>query len=305
MNPAFTRTGTILIAIVLGVLLPQMHVFVWLVRWLIIGQLFLVFLQTRMSRSSLRRSHFILLAVNVAMGFAAWQLGRLVGGWDVGQAAFFGGITPTASAAPVIMSFLHGRVEYVIASFVLTNVVIAALMPLLLPLVLGRPTPEAFGQVSGSIGLIVFGPMIAAQLLRLAWPGSVAWPPRLRNVSFGCWATMMFLVTANASDFIRHESTSSHHQVLLIAVVTAGVSALNFALGWLIGGKEFHREASQSLGQKNSAFTVYLALTYTSPLVALGPTFYVIWHNVWNSWQLYRVDYHGPAAPALPAERSD
>ena len=196
----------------------------WLVRWLIIGQLFLVFLQTRMSRSSLRRSHFILLAVNVAMGFAAWQLGKLVGGRDVGQAAFFGGITPTASAAPVIMSFLHGRVEYVIASFVLTNVVIAALMPLLLPLVLGRPTPEAFGQVSGSIGFIVFGPMIAAQLLRLAWPGSVAWPPRLRNVSFGCWATMMFLVTANASDFIRHESTSSHHQVLLIAVVTAGVS---------------------------------------------------------------------------------
>lgn len=306
VNPAFTRTGAILTAIVLGALLPQLHGFIWLVRWLIIGQLFLVFLQTRMSRSSLRRSHFVLLAVNIAMGFIAWQLGKWVGGPEVGLAAFFGGITPTASAAPVIMSFLGGRVDYVIASFVLTNVVVAALMPLLLPLVLGRPTPEAFAQVSGSIGLVIFVPMAAAQLLRLAWPGSVAWPPRLRNVSFGCWVLMMFLVTSNASDFIRHGSDASHHQVFLIAAVTAFVSASNFALGWIIGGKEFHREASQSLGQKNSAFTVYLALTYASPLVALGPTFYVIWHNIWNSWQLYRVDRRQPTAPqnSLPQKNS-
>jgi BASS family bile acid:Na+ symporter len=305
LNPAFTRTGAILIAIVLGALLPQAHVFIWLVRWLIMGQLFLVFLQTRMSRSSLRRSHFILLGVNIAMGFFAWQLGKWVGGKDVALAAFFGGITPTASAAPVIMSFLHGQVEYVVASFVLTNVVIAVLMPVLLPLVLGRPTPEAFAQVSGSVGLVVFAPMIAAQLLRLVWPGVTVWPPRLRNVSFGAWVMMMFLVTANASDFIRHQSDVAHHQVLQIAALTAFVSVLNFALGWFIGGKEFHREASQSLGQKNTVFTVYLALMYASPLVALGPTFYVIWHNIWNSWQLYRVDYRGPAAPALSAQRSD
>ena len=52
--------------------------------------------------------------------------------------------------------------------------------------------------------------------------------------------------------------------------------------------KEFPREASQALGQKNTAFTIYLALTYASPLVALGPSCYVIWHNLWNSWQLHR-----------------
>ncbi|HWA08578.1 MAG TPA: hypothetical protein VG838_03840 [Opitutaceae bacterium] len=302
MNPAFTRTGAILAAITLGALLPQLHPFVWLVRWLIVSQLFLVFLQTRISRSSLRRSHFVLLAVNIAMGFVAWRLGALAGGREIALAAFFGGITPTASAAPVIMSFLHGRVDYVVASFVLTNVAMAALMPVLLPLVLGHPTPEAFAQVSGSVGLVVFAPMAAAWLVRLAWPRAVEWPPRLRNVSFGFWVAMMFLVTANASDFIRHQSNAGHGDVLRVAAVTAVVSALNFALGWIIGGREFRREASQSLGQKNTVFTVYLALTYASPLVALGPTFYVIWHNVWNSWQLYRADYHGPAAPALPAD---
>ena len=300
MNPAFSRTGAILAAITLGALFPQVHVLTWIVRWLIVGQLFLVFLQTRMSRSSLRRSHFGLLAVNIAMGFVAWWIGGLIGGRDVALAAFFAGITPTASAAPVIMSFLHGRVEYVVAAFLLTNVVIAALLPVLLPVVLGHPTPEAFAQVSGSVGLIVFAPMAAARLVRFAYPRAVEWPPRLRNASFGCWVLMMFLVTGNASDFIRKESGAAHHTLLVIAGVTAVVSALNFSLGWLIGGKEFHREASQSLGQKNTILTLYLALTYASPLAALGPTFYVIWHNVWNSWQLHRAAYRGPAAPAMP-----
>ena len=72
-----------------------------------------------------------------------------------------------------------------------------------------------------------------------------------------------------------------------IDTISALVCIANFAIGWWIGGREFRREASQALGQKNTTFTIYLALTYASPLVALGPTFYVVWHNLWNSWQLH------------------
>jgi BASS family bile acid:Na+ symporter len=57
----------------------------------------------------------------------------------------------------------------------------------------------------------------------------------------------------------------------------------------VLGGREYPREASQSLGQKNTTLTIYLALAYANPLVALGPTCYVIWHNLWNSWQLHRI----------------
>ncbi len=62
----------------------------------------------------------------------------------------------------------------------------------------------------------------------------------------------------------------------------------------MIGGREFAREASQSLGQKNTSFTIYLALTYANPLVALGPTCYVLWHNLWNSWQLHQSRHQAP-----------
>ncbi|MEG2248861.1 MAG: hypothetical protein RSB88_08120, partial [Akkermansia sp.] len=49
------------------------------------------------------------------------------------------------------------------------------------------------------------------------------------------------------------------------------------------------RECSQSLGQKNTTLTIFLAMIYApSPIAALGPTFYVLWHNLWNAWQLHR-----------------
>jgi BASS family bile acid:Na+ symporter len=253
--------------------------------------LFLVFLQTRISRSALHRSHFVLLGANIALGFTGWALGWIVGGRDVALAAFFCGITPTAIAAPVIMGFLRGRVDYVVAAFLLTNVVIAALLPLILPWLVGRATPQGFVQVLGTMGLVVFTPMLAAWLLRAIYPPAATWPGRLRDVSFGLWVFTLFLVTANASDFLRSQSGLSFVVLAEIVAVSLLVCLASFGLGRLIGGPDFRREASQALGQKNTTFTIYLALTYASPLVALGPTCYVLWHNLWNSWQLHRVTH--------------
>ncbi len=283
------RTAAILLAIVLGILLPQAHAASGLIRWLVMGLLFQVFLQTRMSRDALHRSHFVLLAVNLALGFAGWGVGWLIGGRDVALAAFFCGITPTAIAAPVIIGFLRGRVEYVVASFLLTNVVISALLPLILPWLLNRADVEGFRQVLGTMVQLVFLPMLVARIVRAIHPAASQWPQQWRNYAFGMWVAALFLVTANASDFLHAQASLPHAVIGQIVAASLLVCIASFGLGRLIGGKEFGREASQSLGQKNTTFTIYLALTYASPLVALGPTCYVLWHNLWNSWQLHRV----------------
>lgn len=283
-----SRTLAILSAITLGALIPQAHVASGAIRGIVMTMLFIIFLQIRFGRSTLQARHFVLLGANIAMGFLGWGVGWLVGGRDLGLAAFFAGITPTAIAAPVIVSFLGGNVEFVVAAFLLNNIAIAALLPLLMPLVLGRATPEAFAQMAGSVVFVVFLPMLAAWIVRALYPPAEKWPPKLRNVSFGMWVTAMFLVTANASDFLRTHADTSHVMLAKIALTTLAVCAANFGLGAVIGGPGLRREASQSLGQKNTVFTIYLALAYASPLVALGPTCYVIWHNLWNSWQLHR-----------------
>jgi BASS family bile acid:Na+ symporter len=288
VKPGFLRTAALLLSLLVGALIPQAQSAAWLIRWLIMGMLFLVFLQTRLSRGALHRSHAWLLAVNIAMGFVAWGLGWVMGGREIALAAFFCGITPTATAAPVIVSFLHGRVDYVVAAFLLTNVVIAALLPAMMPLVLGSAAPQHFADIFASVAFVVFGPMAAAWLVRTAYPAASGWPKRLSNVSFGAWVAALFLITARVSDFLHQHADLPRSLLLKIAAISLVVCVANFALGRLIGGKQFAREASQALGQKNTTFTIYLALTFSSPLVAFGPTCYVLWHNLWNSWQLQR-----------------
>jgi BASS family bile acid:Na+ symporter len=288
MKPGLLRTLALFASMVLGALVPQAHAGAWAIRWLVVGMLFLVFLQTRLSRGSLRPSHAILVGANVAMGFAGWGLGWILGGRDVALAAFFAGITPTATAAPVVVSFLKGRVDYVIAAFLATNLLIAALLPALLPLVLGQATPGVFVRVLGSVGLVVFVPLGAAWLLRTVHTQAVDWPQHLRNLSFGMWVLALFLITANAAFFLHSHPGLPSAVLVRIAGATLVVCAADFALGRVIGGRRFPREASQSLGQKNTTLTIYLAMTYATPLIALGPTCYVVWHNLWNSWQLHR-----------------
>jgi BASS family bile acid:Na+ symporter len=290
MRPGFARAAALLLAIGLGSLLPQMHVLSWCIRWLIIAMLFIVFLEVRLWRQALHRSHGILLLANIFIGVAAWSVGWLVGGRDVALAAFFTGISPTATAAPVIVGLLRGRVEFVTTAFLLTNLAIAGLMPFVLPIVLGHATPEAFARISGGVGLVVFLPMMMAWAVRAVRARAAEWPKRLRGVSFGIWVTAILLITADASNFLRTQAGLSHPVLFKIAAVTLLVCAVNFTLGRVIGGQRLTLECSQSLGQKNTAFTIFLALTYGSPLIALGPTFYVIWHNLWNAWQLHQVD---------------
>jgi len=288
MNPGPLRTAALLGGIALGALFPQAHAASWAIRWLVMAMLFFVFLQTRLSRRAIHRSHGILLLANVVIGCGAWAAVRFTGAREIALAAFFAGITPTATAAPVVMSFLRGRVDYVVAAFMVTNLAIAGLFPFLLPFVLGRATPDVFAQVMGSVGFVVFGPMAIAWLLRWVHPPAASWPKSLRNATFGMWVLALFLITANASHFIRAHPELPRISLLQIAVVTGLICAVNFSLGRVIGRQEFSREASQALGQKNTTLTIYLALVYANPLVALGPTCYVIWHNLWNSWQLHQ-----------------
>lgn len=292
MKPGFFRTFALLAALAGGILVPQAHAGLPVVRWIIMGMLFLVFLQTRFSRQSLRRSHAILLVANFAMGGAGFAAGWALGGRNVALAGFFAGITPTAAAAPVITGFLRGRIDYVATAFMLSNLVIAGLLPLILPWALGQPTPDLFSHVVGTVSLIVFAPLLSALLLRRLYPSASAWPKRISAWSFAAWNISLFIITANASQFLRHQTEIPAHVTWTVAGLSAAICAASFALGRWIGGKEFEREASQSLGQKNTSFTIYVAITYANPLVALGPTCYVLWHNLWNSWQLYRHRHH-------------
>lgn len=290
-----SRTAAIVLALLLGALVPAADAWSGALPWLVMVMLFPIFLEFTWSRAAVQPSHGWLLPANLLMAFAGWGLGRLVGGPEVGLAGFFAGLSPTATAATVVMSFLGGEVGYVVVGFMITNLGIAALAPFLLPLVLPAAAPVSAVHVIGNVSLVVFTPFLLARLVRWLAPAAAAWPARVRNASFLLWVTTIFLVSAHASHYLRAQAELPVGPLAGIVLTSAAVCAANFALGAAIGAPRHTREASQTLGQKNTAFTIYLAMAHAGPLAALGPTFYVVFHNLWNSWQLRR--RRTPSAP--------
>jgi BASS family bile acid:Na+ symporter len=226
---------------------------------------------------------------NILVAFTAYWILRPFS-LDLALTAFITGIAPTATAAPVIIGFLQGQVEYVVGAVLVTNVTMSLLLPLVLPLIVGNVVNVSIWQVLKPVLVTMFFPLILARLSRLLPTGTQTVIRRVKSSSFTFWLLALLISSAKASDFLRNDVSASATAVIPIALISLVLCVVNFSLGALLGGEHFRQEASQSLGQKNNAFVIWVALTFINPLVAMGPTFYILYHNIYNSWQIYRFD---------------
>ena len=269
MFKSLIRTFAIVAAFIAGYMMPGLHVYSWTFKWMLIVMLFVTFLGIRFKRMKPERAHWLLVGANLLIALAAWGACRLVfGDGYLAEAAFFVGIMLTA--------------------LLLLNGIICALLPFILPAVVGQGGFEIYLNVAQNISLVMLLPLVLALAARRFYPRAIAWPRKLKDVTFGIWVVILVLIAANASYDISSRDGISERVLEQIGAVSLLVCGINFGLGHLLGGRTRAAECSQALGQKNTTLSIYLALTYASPIAALGPTFYVLWHNLWNAWQLYR-----------------
>jgi BASS family bile acid:Na+ symporter len=282
----YSRTTGLFVAMCAGVFFPGAHLLSFLIPYLVAVMLFLASLDLSIGRNSFRGSVWRVLAANLAIAFLGYFL-LIPVDRNLALVAFLTGVTPTAISAPVIIGFLEGRVEYVVASVLITNLFMAVLLPFILPLVVGTGAEISTAAAFLSVFFVVFVPLGLSR-------GVSYLPGTIRNVigkgkplSFYVWLIALFLVTAKSSHYLQNDLTVSAGTLLAIAAISFVICVVNFSVGALLGGKQYRREASQALGQKNNSFTIWLSLTFINPVVALGPTCYVLYHNAYNSLQLY------------------
>ncbi|MFN2300098.1 MAG: hypothetical protein ACK2UB_14730 [Anaerolineales bacterium] len=289
----YGRTLALILAMAAGLLIPAAEVLSGWLPFLLIGMLFLSFLDIRITRESFHWSMLGILLANLAIPSAVFLLAR---GFDsqLALVGFLTAVAPTATATPVIVSYLDGRVDYILPAVLLTNVGVALILPFLLPLIAGATVHITTAEVLPSVLLVMFVPLGSAFFIRKLLPAVQQRLLPAKVLSFPIWMMMMFIVTAKASAFLRSDTGTPAGLLFGIALLSLISCIANFVVGALLGGRTFHHEASQALGQKNNSFTVWIALTYLHPLAALGPTFYVLYHNIYNGFQLFR---HGRIPP--------
>jgi len=283
----YGRTLALILAMAAGTLCPEAQAASGLLPYLLIGMLFFAFLDISITRESFHGSILAIFFANLAIPFGVFFLLR---GMDpeLALVGFLTAVAPTATATPVIVSYLHGRVDYVLPSVLLTNIGIALILPFALPWVAGATVRITTGEILPPVLLVMFAPLALAFLLRRFLPAVQRFLLPGKALSFPIWLLMLFIVTSKASAFLQTNTGTSVERLVWIALISLATCTVNFALGAWIGGRSFRREASQALGQKNNSFTIWIALAYLHPLVALGPTFYVLYHNLYNGYLLSR-----------------
>lgn len=204
-------------------------------------------------------------------------------------------ICPTATAAAVVTTRLHGNANVVVSYTCLINMAVSLVVPAMVPFLYEGGMPGMSFEVSFLLILakvfpLLMMPLVAAWFVRHLFPRFHAFILRQTNLAFNLWAVSLALAIGVSVKALVH-SEEGFWTMLGIAVASLVCCVVQFVLGRLIGRKYGEPVAgTQSLGQKNTVFAIWMGYTFLDPVTALAGGFYSIWHNVVNSWQLWRVE---------------
>lgn len=260
---------------------------------LLFSMLFLTFLSIGPHDLRLRSWYFILGAIQfVLFAMIAYGVSFLPnnGLRIILESAMLCLLCPTATAAAVVTRKLDGSAADITAYTILINLIIAIAAPALLPI--AHPM-ENMGFVStfmliiGKVFPLLICPLMLAWFIRRFFPRLMAQMMRYRDLPFYLWAVALALAIGVTVKAIVH-STIAPVYLLGIVVVTFMCCIFQFFVGKKIGrhfGQQI--EGGQALGQKNTVFIIWMGYTFLSPVTAMAGGLYSVWHNLYNSWQLY------------------
>ncbi len=284
---------------------------------LIFAMLFLTFCRIEPKDLKPHRWHWWLLLIQggffTGFGMLALWLIRMLpeGSHDyvvLIESAMLCLICPTATAAAVVTRKLGGDIAGITTYTVLINLLTAFIVPLIVPLIHpvdGMDFWTAFLMIVAKIFPLLILPCLAAWMVRYMAPKLharlLSWP----DLAFYLWAVGLCLAILVTTKAIVH-STMAVSLLLMMALISLLCCAFQFFMGRFIGSRyRPHRSdaspeaalrgkavrkvtAGQSLGQKNTVFAIWMGYTFMTPETAIVGGLYSIWHNLYNSWQLYR-----------------
>lgn len=200
-------------------------------------------------------------------------------------------ICPTATAAAVVTGKLGGNAAGLTTYTILINFVTALIVPIFVPMIhphAGLTFGHSFALILGKVFPLLFCPFLAALAVRYFLPSFHRLVLKCKDLAFYLWAVALAIAIAVTVKSIMHSHVSAGYQIG-IATVSLICCILQFRVGKRIGIR-YHDAISsgQALGQKNTVFAIWMGYTFLTPVTSIAGGFYSVWHNIFNSYQLYR-----------------
>lgn len=268
---------------------------------LIFSMLTLTFCRIRPSDMQLRGWQWWLLALQAGIAVTLCLLYLSIGdatGRMFLQSAMLCFLCPTATAAAVVTAKLGGNAGTLTAYTILINLCAAILIPALVPLV--NPNSDmgfwlSFWLIIRKVFPLLIGPLLLGFLIRHTFPTLLHLFETHPDLAFHLWTISLALAIAVTTRIIVHADVTLL-PCLAIALSSVLACAIQFAAGRSVGRRYSDAiSAAQACGQKNTILAIWVGYTFLDPLTALAGGFYSIWHNLYNSYQLYkRNPLHSP-----------
>jgi BASS family bile acid:Na+ symporter len=200
-------------------------------------------------------------------------------------------IAPCATAAAVVTQKLGGSLEQTTTFTFLSNFITVLLVPVCFPMIekgADISFMSAFWKILYQVVVLLVVPMLLAYVVKHTMHRLHKKIVRIKDLSFYLWGCSLMIVTGTTVKNILHAEASV---LLLVVIALLGLllCVIQFAVGRFIGhffGRT--QEAGQALGQKNTAFAIWLGITYLNPLSSVGPGCYILWQNIINSVEIWQ-----------------
>lgn len=261
---------------------------------LIFTMLFLTFLSIGPRDLHFRRWHLwhVLIQILLFLVFAIICAFLADSPWRIiAESAMLCLLCPTATAAAVVTRKLEGNPADITAYTMIINIAIAVTAPALLPFAHPHPgmtfVPTFISIISKVFPLLIC-PLLGAWAVRKFLPSLASKLREYRDLPFYLWAVALSIAIAVTVKAIVHSTVSIGYE-FGIAAATLLCCLLQFYIGKKIGARYGSKiEGGQALGQKNTVFIIWMGYTFLSPVTAVAGGIYSIWHNIFNSYQLYK-----------------
>ena len=172
----------------------------------------------------------------------------------------------------------------------LSNFVTALFVPLCFPLIDKAADVSflsAFSTILYRVATVLVAPMLLAWLVKHLLPRLHKYIIGIKDLSYYSWALSLLIVSGTTICNIVHAHTTVLF-LCIIAVMGLLLCIMLFGAGRFIGhyfGATIN--AGQGLGQKNTAFAIWIASAYLNPLATVGPGCYILWQNIINSIEIW------------------
>ena len=249
----FIDRYALIIAMVVGAVgYPWFRHLDWLLSPLIFFMLFFTFCKINPLDLRLRKWHWIVLIVQMALTVAVYYGVLVIGDeamsdWQVlAQGLMMCVIMPTATAAPIIAGKLGGSIQNLTTFSLLSNIATAIIVPAFFPIVnpaAGMAFLPSMWLILKRVSPLLLGPFVAAWALRLGYEAYYRRKGEARIFSLNAtWASMPFylwvvllVVLISRITYTLFTQEYSGGTIIVLCVGALVTCLLQFALGRWIG----------------------------------------------------------------------